>query len=252
MRDQLREEVTPRRGTANRHKGSPGQHSLDFQVSWRIGLMTILFLGKAMLCALLIIWLAQYLSSPPQCVLPSTLDSLPGPVQQALFETDIPLEWQCSQSDGWTVSYQLQLVESTTNSSTMSNVTTTIQILNVEVTQGEKDSLAKGVPTSLPSTCLSSASSCACLQAALQSSQCFLHDASISSDDIKSQKVLEEKHGAGSPMHSEATHRMFKIYFVLSTFLLGVGLAAYCILRLIQACCASASGGKKADEGQQA
>jgi len=217
MRDQLREEVTPRRGTANRHK------------------VTILFLGKAMLCALLIIWLAQYLSSPPQCVLPSTLDSLPGPVQQALFETDIPLEWQCSQSDGWTVSYQLQLVESTTNSSTMSNVTTTIQILNVEVTQGEKDSLAKGVPTSLPSTCLSSASSCACLQAALQSSQCFLHDASISSDDIKSQKVLEEKHGAGSPMHSEATHRMFKIYFVLSTFLLGVGLAAYCILRLIQA-----------------
>jgi len=231
MRDQLRDEVTSRRGSVNRHK------------------VTILFLAKAMLCALLIIWLAQYLSSPPQCVLPSTLDSLPGPVQQALFETDIPLEWQCSQSDGWTVSYQLQLVESSTNSSTMSNVTT-IQILNVEVTQGEKDSLAKGVPTSLPSTCLSSASSCACLQAALQSSQCFLLDASISSDDIKSQKVLEEKHGAGSPMHSEATHRMFKIYFVLSTFLLGVGLAAYCILRLIQACCAS--GGKKADEGQQA
>ena len=37
-------------------------------------------------------------------------------------------------------------------------------------------------------------------------------------------------------MHSEATHRMFKIYFVLSTFLLGIGLAGYCILRLIQAC----------------
>jgi len=234
MRDQLREEATPRRGTANRHK------------------VTILFLGKAMLCALLIIWLAQYLSSPPQCVLPSTLDSLPGPVQQALFETELPLEWQCPHSDGWTVSYQLQLVDSITNSSTMSNVTT-IQILNVEVTQGEKDSLESGIPTSLPSTCLSSASSCGCLAAALQSSQCFLHDASSSSDEeIKRQKVLDKKHGGGRPgVHSEATHRMFKIYFVLSTFLLSIGLAAYCILRLIQACCAT-SGGKKADEGQQA
>jgi len=226
MRDQLRDEVTPRRGSANRHK------------------VTLLFLGKAMLCALLIIWLAQYLSSPPQCDLPSTLDSLPGPVQQALFETELPLEWRCPHSNGWTVSYQLQLLDSTTNSSTMPNVTA-IQVLNVEVTQGEKDFTKTGVPTSLPSTCLSSASSCACLVAALQSTDCFLHDAS--DDDIKSQKILNKQHGGG-PVHSEATHRMFKIYFVLSTFLLGIGLAGYCILRLIQACCAS--GRKKAEEGQ--
>ena len=39
------------------------------------------------------------------------------------------------------------------------------------------------------------------------------------------------------PLHSEATHRMFKIYFVLSTFLLGIGLAAYCILRIVQVDC---------------
>ena len=96
-----------------------------------------------------------------------------------------------------------------------------------------KDRFCSGVPTSLPSTCLSSASSCACLVAALQSTDCFLHDAS--DDDIKSQKILNEQHGGG-PVHSEATHRMFKIYFVLSTFLLGIGLAGYCILRLIQAC----------------
>jgi len=223
MREQLRDEVTPRRGSANRHK------------------VTILFLGKAMLCALLIIWLAQYLSSPPQCDFPSTPDSLPGPVQQALFETELPLEWRCPHSNGWTVSYQLQLVDSTTNSSTVPNVTT-IQVLNLEVTQGEKDSPKTGVPTSLPSTCLSSASSCACLVEALQSTDCFLHDAS--DDDIRSHKVLDEQ----AAVHSEATHRMFKIYFVLSTFLLGIGLASYCILRLIQACCAS--GGKKAEEGE--
>jgi len=227
MREQLRDEVTPRRGNANRHK------------------VTILFLAKAMLCALLIIWLAQYLSSPPQCVLPSTLDSLPGPVQQALFETDLPLEWRCPHSDGWTVSYQLQLVDSSTNSSTVANVTT-IQVLNVEATQGEKDPLETGVPTSLPSTCLSSASSCACLTAALQSADCFLHD--TSADDIKREKVLEEKSGGSSLLHNEGSHRTFKIYFVLSTLLLAACLALYCTLRLIQACCAG--GGKKAEEGQ--
>jgi len=228
MRDQLRDEVTPRRGSVNRHK------------------VTILFLAKAMLCALLIIWLAQYLSSPPQCVLPTSPDSLPGPVQQALFETELPLEWRCPHSDGWTVSYQLQLVDSNTNSSTVANVTT-IQVLNVEATQGEKDSLETGVPTSLPPTCLSSASSCACLMAALQSADCFLHDAS--DDDIKREKVVDEKNGdSNSPMHNETTHRTFKIYFVLSTFLLATCLGLYCILRLIQACCAS--GGKKAEEGE--
>ena len=78
-------------------------------------------------------WIFQYLSSPPQCDLPSTLDSLPGPVQQvshaiahsfslsndsnsnskskgnsifypphthqALFETELPLEWRCPHSE---------------------------------------------------------------------------------------------------------------------------------------------------------
>ena len=37
-------------------------------------------------------------------------------------------------------------------------------------------------------------------------------------------------------MHNEASHRTFKIYFVLSTFLLATCLALYCILRLIQVC----------------
>ena len=100
--------------------------------------------------------------------------------------------------------------------------------------------------------------------AALQSADCFLHDAS--DDDIKREKVVDEKNGdSNSPMHNETTHRTFKIYFVLSTFLLATCLALYCILRLIQvcqllssifsiaveffqACCAS--GGKKAEEGE--
>ena len=91
-----------------------------------------------------------------------------------------------------------------------------------------------GVPTSLPSTCLSSASSCACLTAALQSADCFLHD--TSADDIKREKVLEEKSGGSSLLHNEGSHRTFKIYFVLSTLLLATCLALYCILRLIQVC----------------
>merc|ERR1712083_295097 len=130
---------------------------------------------------------------------------------------------------------------------------TTIQVLNVDVTQGEEDSpeidkkssLPSTSTSSLPSTCLSSASSCACLVAALQSSDCFLHDASTAAD-IKSQRVFDDDAG-DMPLHSEATHRMFKIYFVLSTFLLGLGLAAYCILRIVQGCCATS--GKKAEEG---
>ena len=88
-------------------------------------LVTILFLGKALLCALIIIWLAQvqfwassdlplqyssqisskaklrhqlrkddikntiesfqYLSSPPQCDVSATFDSLPDPVQQVFL-----------------------------------------------------------------------------------------------------------------------------------------------------------------------
>ena len=48
---------------------------------------------------------------------------------------------------------------------------------------------------------------------------------------------MEEKNGdSNSPMHNEASHRTFKIYFVLSTFLLATCLALYCILRLIQVC----------------
>lgn len=122
---------------------------------------------------------------------------------------------------------------------------TTIQVLNVDVTQGEEDSPEIDKKSSLPSTCLSSASSCACLVAALQSSDCFLHDASTAVD-IKSQRVFDAD-PADMRVHSEATHRMFKIYFVLSTFLLGIGLAAYCILRIVQGCCATS--GKKAEEG---
>jgi len=225
MREQLREEVTPRRGTANRHK------------------VTILFLGKALLCALIIIWLAQYLSSPPQCDISATFDSLPDPVQQALVETETPLEWRCPHNNGWSVSYKLQLIDSATNSSILPNVTT-IQILNVEVTQEEKDLAGNGDPGSVPDTCLSSASSCACLIAALESPDCFLHDASLDNDVTKESHNKEE---TGSLMHSEATHRMFKIYFVLSTFLLGIGLALYCVLRLVQGCCPGA--GKKGDQG---
>jgi len=115
MREQLREEVTPRRGTANRHK------------------VTILFLGKALLCALIIIWLAQYLSSPPQCDISATFDSLPDPVQQALVETETPLEWRCPHNNGWSVSYKLQLIDSATNSSILPNVTTIQQMKNLKV-----------------------------------------------------------------------------------------------------------------------
>ena len=88
-----------------------------------------------------------------------------------------------------------------------------------------------GDPGSVPDTCLSSASSCACLIAALESPDCFLHDASL---DNEVTKESHNKEKPGSMMHSEATHRMFKIYFVLSTFLLGIGLALYCVLRLAQ------------------
>ena len=88
-----------------------------------------------------------------------------------------------------------------------------------------------GDPGSVPDTCLSSASSCACLIAALESPDCFLHDASL---DNEVTKESHNKEKPGSLMHSEATHRMFKIYFVLSTFLLGIGLALYCVLRLAQ------------------
>ena len=88
-----------------------------------------------------------------------------------------------------------------------------------------------GDPGSVPDTCLSSASSCACLIAALESPDCFLHDASL---DNEVTKESHNKEKPGSLMHSEATHRMFKIYFVLSTFLLGIGLALYFVLRLAQ------------------
>ena len=88
-----------------------------------------------------------------------------------------------------------------------------------------------GDPGSVPDTCLSSASSCACLIAALESPDCFLHDASLDNDVTKESHNKEKP---GSLLHSEATHRMFKIYFVLSTFLLGIGLALYCVLRLAQ------------------
>ena len=88
-----------------------------------------------------------------------------------------------------------------------------------------------GDPGSVPDTCLSSASSCACLIAALESPDCFLHDASLDNEVTKESHNKEEP---GSMLHSEATHRMFKIYFVLSTFLLGIGLALYCVLRLVQ------------------
>lgn len=58
----------------------------------------------------------QYLSSPPQCDISATFDSLPDPVQQvflrfssllffisktiqALVETETPLEWRCPHSE---------------------------------------------------------------------------------------------------------------------------------------------------------
>ena len=63
MREQLREEVTPRRGTANRHKGKRVKKLIFILILhffyFSLPTVTLLFLAKAMLCALLIIWLAQ-------------------------------------------------------------------------------------------------------------------------------------------------------------------------------------------------
>ena len=98
------------------------------------------------------------------------------------------------------------------------------------------EGLISGVPTSLPPTCLRSASSCACLTAALHSPDCFLHDALSDLNDNKSKKLGVWGEKVGDISENEGTHRTFKIYFVLSTFLLGIGLALYCTLRIIQAC----------------
>jgi len=193
-------DTRPRRGVASRHGGS------------------ILFLAKALLCAFLIIWLAQYLSSSPVCSIPTSVDTLPDPIQQVLLTPEEGVTWRCPYDPDSTVSFSFQLISD--SNETSSNVTL-VKVLKSEIdTVTHKDTPATFNPggVSVHSICGSLVlTSCDCLAKVLELQECYIH-----SQEVISKPLL--------PTH--ALHHVFFLYFILSIILLFVALILYLLCRV--------------------
>jgi len=193
-------ETRPRRGVASRHGGS------------------ILFLGKAILCAFLIIWLAQYLSSSPVCSIPTSVDTLPDPIQQVLLTPDEGVTWRCPYDPDSTVSFSFELISD--SNETLSNVTLVKVLKSVVDTVTHKENSATVNPggVSVHSICGSLVlTSCDCLAKVLELQDCYIH-----SQEVISKPLL--------PTH--ALHHVFFLYFILSIILLFVALILYLLCKV--------------------
>eukprot|EP00091_Calanus_sinicus_P000621 TRINITY_DN10536_c0_g1_i5.p1 TRINITY_DN10536_c0_g1~~TRINITY_DN10536_c0_g1_i5.p1 ORF type:complete len:246 (-),score=58.92 TRINITY_DN10536_c0_g1_i5:175-912(-) len=177
---------------------------------------TVLFLGKAVLAAMLIILLVQFLADQEVCSVDVPLQDLPVPVQKILSGTSKQDSWRCPYDESFDVSFTFDMVQLTDTS--VKNVTMfKVSMADMKPAKNRKEASPESVTIICGTKCY--LKSCECVEKMITSQSCYL-------DKYQYGLQLEPTN------HDEATHSVFGIYFVFSVILLGVLILFYAIYRI--------------------
>merc|ERR1712183_100782 len=192
---------------------------------------TVLFLGKSVLAALLIILLVQYIANQEVCTINAPLNDLPGGVQKILRGNNLQDSWRCPYDEHFDVSYTFSMVLPTNETATNQ---TMFKVLMADIKPANNaDSEASSISRlseSVTQLCGKSCyvKSCECVKTIIHSKSCFLE---------KYQYGLQLK----PTNHDEVSHSVFGIYFIISAILLIVMVMFYAVYRITTQIC----GGKR-------
>jgi len=183
---------------------------------------TVMFLGKSVLIALLIILLVQFIASQEVCTINYNLNELPSEVQMVLSGVDKQDSWRCPYDETTDVSYTFETTPPT-NSKVTANITM-FKVLMADIKPSKRlnsvdttSRLAQSVTTLCGKRCY--IKSCECVKMMLTSDACYL-------DKYKFGLQLEPS------QHDETSHSVFGIYFVISGILLVLLISFYAVFRV--------------------
>jgi len=183
---------------------------------------TVLFLGKSVLIALLIILLVQFIANQEVCTINYNLKELPSEVQMVLSGVDKQDSWRCPYDETTDVSYTFESTPPT-NSSVNDDITM-FKVLMADIKPVKRHNsvdttsrLAQSVTKLCGKRCY--IKSCECVKIMITSDSCYL-------DKYKFGLQLEPSH------HDETSHSVFGIYFVISGILLILLIGFYAVFRI--------------------
>jgi len=163
---------------------------------------TVLFLGKGILLAFLVIWLVQLFAQPPSCELNIDIKDLPTKNQELLIQEDKVAEIVCPAFGGeGSVTLRIQTSDENRNKSDTEDIT------NIRILKAERIGKSGG-PHYFP---FSSSEICKDMKSTLSSQECTQKSQGL--EDVV--KVEIPKEG----------RNVFRIYF-----LLGVGFLFLCLI----------------------
>jgi len=177
---------------------------------------TVLFLGKAVFAALLMILLVQFIADQEVCSVDVPLQDLPAGAQKILSGKNRQDTWRCPYDDKSDVSFKFHLVELTD--------TTTANMTMFKVSMADKKpakNMNKDRTDTTTELCGTKCylKSCKCVEKMITSTSCYV-------DKYQYGLQLEPTN------HDEVTHSVFGIYFVFSAILVVVFILFYAVYRI--------------------
>jgi len=197
---------------------------------------TILFLGKAVSVAILIILLVQVIANTEVCYLDAELSQLPQDVQKILLDNNQMNSYRCPYNDKLDVAYTFDLVILSENDTSAANVTAIkvkiADILPKKIHTEQYPGIASDHYQVETATQLCgkmcSVRSCKCFSKVIFSPACYV-------DNYEYGLQIDEL------AHDEHQHGMFSIYFVVCAFIIIFGVLFYTIYKIVYSLC----GGKR-------
>jgi len=195
---------------------------------------TILFLGKAISVAILIILLVQIIANTEVCYLDTELSQLPQDVQKILLDKNQLNSYRCPYNDKLDVAYTFDLVVPSENDSIAANVTAIkvniADILPKKIQNEDYPISVRDQAVTATQLCgkMCSIRSCKCFSKIIFSPACYI-------DNYEYGLQIDEL------AHDEHQHGMFSIYFVVCAFIIIFVVLFYTIYKIVMSLC----GGKR-------
>merc|ERR1719427_2289851 len=177
---------------------------------------TVLFLGKAVLAAILVILLVQFIADQEVCSVNVPLDKLPAGAKKVLSAINQQDSWRCPYDKDFDVSFTFNVVA--LSEKTVENVTMFKVAFADKKPAGNNNRVATETVKEVCGTkCY--LKSCECVEKMITSSACYV-------DKYQYGLQLEPTN------NDEASQSIFGIYFVISAILIGISILFYAVYRI--------------------
>jgi len=177
---------------------------------------TVLFLGKAVLAALLVILLVQFIADQEVCSVDLPLENLPLGAQKILSRKNQLDSWRCPYDEDYDVSFTFDIVVLTEK--TVENVTMFKVTMADKKPTRNRDKVPGDTVTEVCGTrCY--LKSCECVEKMITSSSCYVDKYQYG---LQLEPTYKEKVGKS----------VFGIYFVISAILIVIAILFYAIFRV--------------------